>query len=148
MNLRPYMSDTAGEPLLYSLYALVVHSGDTCLDGHFFCYTKVKSNFFLDRVKYARKTNFLVSVTGKQGFWETRSPSGLIWTCFGVLFVQLLSLFGVVEKTCRSFPEMDDFLCRPAMDYGTRWMMSLWIIVASTQFSGSKPTCCSMPGNN
>uniref|UniRef100_A0A8C5TGH7 Ubiquitin carboxyl-terminal hydrolase n=1 Tax=Malurus cyaneus samueli TaxID=2593467 RepID=A0A8C5TGH7_9PASS len=40
LDLRPYMSDIAGEPLLYSLYALVVHSGDTCLDGHFFCYTK------------------------------------------------------------------------------------------------------------
>ncbi|XP_064252618.1 ubiquitin carboxyl-terminal hydrolase 42-like isoform X4 [Passer domesticus] len=43
LDLRPYMSDTAGEPLLYSLYALVVHSGDTCLDGHFFCYTKASN---------------------------------------------------------------------------------------------------------
>ncbi|NWI73483.1 UBP42 hydrolase, partial [Dryoscopus gambensis] len=40
LDLRPYMSDTAGEPLLYSLYAVVVHSGHTCLEGHFFCYTK------------------------------------------------------------------------------------------------------------
>ncbi|RMB92068.1 hypothetical protein DUI87_31597 [Hirundo rustica rustica] len=40
LNLRPYMSDPAGEPLLYSLYAVVVHSGHTCLGGHFFCYTK------------------------------------------------------------------------------------------------------------
>ncbi|NWW83131.1 UBP42 hydrolase, partial [Climacteris rufus] len=43
LDLRPYMSDTAGEPLLYSLYALVVHSGDTCLGGHFFCYTKASN---------------------------------------------------------------------------------------------------------
>ncbi|NWV11631.1 UBP42 hydrolase, partial [Ptilonorhynchus violaceus] len=43
LDLRPYMSDPAGEPLLYSLYAIVVHSGDTCLGGHFFCYTKASN---------------------------------------------------------------------------------------------------------
>ncbi|KAM4757178.1 ubiquitin carboxyl-terminal hydrolase 36-like [Cyanocitta cristata] len=43
LDLRPYMSDTAGGPLLYSLYAVVVHSGHTCLEGHFFCYTKVSN---------------------------------------------------------------------------------------------------------
>ncbi|NXB01648.1 UBP42 hydrolase, partial [Cnemophilus loriae] len=43
LDLRPYMSDPAGEPLLYSLYAVVVHSGHTCLGGHFFCYTKASN---------------------------------------------------------------------------------------------------------
>ncbi|NWI52375.1 UBP42 hydrolase, partial [Calyptomena viridis] len=46
LDLRPYMSDTAREPLLYSLYAVVVHSGDTCLDGHFFCYTKASNGLW------------------------------------------------------------------------------------------------------
>ncbi|NWU18201.1 UBP42 hydrolase, partial [Cephalopterus ornatus] len=46
LDLLPYMSDTAGEPLLYSLYAVVVHSGDTCLDGHFFCYTKASNGLW------------------------------------------------------------------------------------------------------
>ncbi|NXS10312.1 UBP42 hydrolase, partial [Neodrepanis coruscans] len=46
LDLRPYMSDTAGEPVLYSLYAVVVHSGDTCLDGHFFCYTKANGLWY------------------------------------------------------------------------------------------------------
>ncbi|XP_005058769.1 PREDICTED: ubiquitin carboxyl-terminal hydrolase 42-like isoform X3 [Ficedula albicollis] len=40
LDLRPYMSDPDREPLLYSLYAVVVHSGHTCLGGHFFCYIK------------------------------------------------------------------------------------------------------------
>ncbi|NXU01906.1 UBP42 hydrolase, partial [Buphagus erythrorhynchus] len=40
LDLRPYMSDPDGEPLLYSLYAVVVHTGHTCLEGHFLCYTK------------------------------------------------------------------------------------------------------------
>uniref|UniRef100_A0A8C3QSB2 USP domain-containing protein n=1 Tax=Cyanoderma ruficeps TaxID=181631 RepID=A0A8C3QSB2_9PASS len=46
LDLRPYMSDTAGEPLLCSLYAIVVHSGDTCLEGHFFCYTKASNGLW------------------------------------------------------------------------------------------------------
>ncbi|NWT09979.1 UBP42 hydrolase, partial [Vireo altiloquus] len=43
LDLRPYMSDTAGDALLYSLYALVVHSGHSCLEGHFYCYTKASN---------------------------------------------------------------------------------------------------------
>ncbi|CAN8194279.1 unnamed protein product [Coccothraustes coccothraustes] len=46
LDLRPYMSDTAGEPLLYSLYAIVVHSGDTCLEGHFLCYAKASNGLW------------------------------------------------------------------------------------------------------
>ncbi|NXN79102.1 UBP42 hydrolase, partial [Bombycilla garrulus] len=43
LDLRPYMSEPVGEPLLYSLYAVVVHSGHTCLGGHFFCYIKASN---------------------------------------------------------------------------------------------------------
>ncbi|NXR72493.1 UBP42 hydrolase, partial [Pycnonotus jocosus] len=43
LDLLPYMSEPAGEPLLYSLYAVVVHTGHTCLGGHFFCYTKASN---------------------------------------------------------------------------------------------------------
>ncbi|NXM70680.1 UBP42 hydrolase, partial [Serilophus lunatus] len=46
LDLQPYMSDIPGELLLYSLYAVVVHSGDTCLDGHFFCYTKASNGLW------------------------------------------------------------------------------------------------------
>ncbi|NWI78992.1 UBP42 hydrolase, partial [Dryoscopus gambensis] len=46
LDLRPYMSDPAGEPLLCSLYAIVVHSGDTCLEGHFLCYTKASNGLW------------------------------------------------------------------------------------------------------
>ncbi|NXO26143.1 UBP42 hydrolase, partial [Cisticola juncidis] len=46
LDLRPYMSDTAGGPLLCSLYAIVVHSGDSCLEGHFLCYTKASNGLW------------------------------------------------------------------------------------------------------
>ncbi|XP_074875429.1 ubiquitin carboxyl-terminal hydrolase 42-like [Buteo buteo] len=40
LDLQPYMSQTAGEVLLYSLYAVLVHRGDSCRAGHYLCYTK------------------------------------------------------------------------------------------------------------
>ncbi|XP_032565464.1 ubiquitin carboxyl-terminal hydrolase 42-like [Chiroxiphia lanceolata] len=46
LDLQPYMSEEAEEPLLYSLYSVVVHSGETCLAGHFFCYTKASDGLW------------------------------------------------------------------------------------------------------
>ena len=45
LDLGPYMSQAEGEALHYSLYAVLVHSGASCHGGHYFCYTKVVSNF-------------------------------------------------------------------------------------------------------
>ncbi|KAM6326813.1 ubiquitin carboxyl-terminal hydrolase 42-like [Alca torda] len=46
LDLRPYMCQTAGEPLLYSLYAVLVHSGGSCRAGHYFCYTKASDGLW------------------------------------------------------------------------------------------------------
>ncbi|XP_074701131.1 ubiquitin carboxyl-terminal hydrolase 17-like protein 6 [Strix aluco] len=46
LDLRPYMSQTAGEPLLYSLYAVLVHQGASCLAGHYYCYTKASNGLW------------------------------------------------------------------------------------------------------
>ncbi|NXW25617.1 UBP42 hydrolase, partial [Circaetus pectoralis] len=48
LDLRPYMSQTAGEPLLYSLYAVLVHSGNSCHSGHYFCYTKASNGLWYE----------------------------------------------------------------------------------------------------
>ncbi|XP_074697410.1 ubiquitin carboxyl-terminal hydrolase 42-like [Strix aluco] len=48
LDLRPYTSQTAGEPLLYSLYAVLVHSGDTCHTGHFYCYVKASDGLWYE----------------------------------------------------------------------------------------------------
>ncbi|XP_074995472.1 ubiquitin carboxyl-terminal hydrolase 42-like [Calonectris borealis] len=48
LDLRPYTSQTAGEPLLYSLYAVLVHSGDSCHEGHYFCYTKASNGLWYE----------------------------------------------------------------------------------------------------
>ncbi|KAM6244873.1 ubiquitin carboxyl-terminal hydrolase 42-like [Spheniscus humboldti] len=48
LDLRPYTSQTAGEPLLYALYAVLVHSGGSCHAGHYFCYTKASNGLWYE----------------------------------------------------------------------------------------------------
>ncbi|OPL21468.1 hypothetical protein AM593_04696, partial [Mytilus galloprovincialis] len=43
LNIRPYMSIRQGEPVQYSLYAVLVHSGVHCNSGHYYCYVKSPS---------------------------------------------------------------------------------------------------------
>ncbi|KAF1406491.1 Ubiquitin carboxyl-terminal hydrolase 42, partial [Spheniscus humboldti] len=48
LDLQPYTSQTAGEPLLYALYAVLVHSGDGCYAGHYFCCTKASNGLWYE----------------------------------------------------------------------------------------------------
>ncbi|XP_076745274.1 uncharacterized protein LOC112435439 [Maylandia zebra] len=43
LDLRPFMSQSHGEPQLYRLYAVLVHSGLSCHTGHYFCYIKASN---------------------------------------------------------------------------------------------------------
>ncbi|KAM4662190.1 ubiquitin carboxyl-terminal hydrolase 36 [Discoglossus pictus] len=43
LNIRPYMSQTNGDPVMYALYAVLVHSGYSCHAGHYYCYVKASS---------------------------------------------------------------------------------------------------------
>ncbi|KAJ8251460.1 hypothetical protein GJAV_G00221590 [Gymnothorax javanicus] len=43
LNIRPYMSQTSGEPVMYGLYAVLVHSGYSCHAGHYYCYVKASN---------------------------------------------------------------------------------------------------------
>ncbi|XP_054988438.1 ubiquitin carboxyl-terminal hydrolase 36 isoform X2 [Sorex araneus] len=43
LNIRPYMSQNSGEPVVYGLYAVLVHSGYSCHAGHYYCYVKASS---------------------------------------------------------------------------------------------------------
>ncbi|NWZ60663.1 UBP42 hydrolase, partial [Haliaeetus albicilla] len=48
LDLRPYMSQPDGESLFYSLYAVLVHSGNGCHSGHYFCYTKASNGLWYE----------------------------------------------------------------------------------------------------
>ncbi|XP_061232900.1 ubiquitin carboxyl-terminal hydrolase 36 [Neopsephotus bourkii] len=43
LNLRPYMSESEGDPVMYGLYAVLVHSGYSCHAGHYYCYVKASN---------------------------------------------------------------------------------------------------------
>ncbi|OCT80350.1 hypothetical protein XELAEV_18027158mg [Xenopus laevis] len=43
LDLWGYTSEPNGTPILYSLFAVLVHAGTTCNSGHYFCYVKVKN---------------------------------------------------------------------------------------------------------
>ncbi|XP_021010734.1 ubiquitin carboxyl-terminal hydrolase 17-like protein D, partial [Mus caroli] len=40
LDLKPYLSQTTGGPLPYTLYEVLVHDGATCHSGHYFCSVK------------------------------------------------------------------------------------------------------------
>ncbi|NXY05719.1 UBP42 hydrolase, partial [Pteruthius melanotis] len=68
LDLRPYMSDTAGEAVLYSLYAVVVHSGRTCLQGHFYCYTKASNGQWYEMNDVTVDSCGIHTVLGQQAY--------------------------------------------------------------------------------
>ncbi|NXQ99227.1 UBP36 hydrolase, partial [Sagittarius serpentarius] len=43
LNIRPYMSQNKGDPVMYELYAVLVHSGYSCHAGHYYCYVKASN---------------------------------------------------------------------------------------------------------
>ncbi|KAM6429212.1 ubiquitin carboxyl-terminal hydrolase 42-like [Rhynochetos jubatus] len=48
LDLRPYMSQTDGEPVLYSLYAVLVHRGVSHHAGHYACYVKASNGLWYE----------------------------------------------------------------------------------------------------
>ncbi|XP_059344173.1 ubiquitin carboxyl-terminal hydrolase 42-like [Ammospiza nelsoni] len=68
LDLRPYTSDPAGEPIFYSLYAVVVHTGHTCLGGHFFCYTKASNGQWYKMNDVSVDSCAIHTVLGQQAY--------------------------------------------------------------------------------
>ncbi|XP_057717465.1 ubiquitin carboxyl-terminal hydrolase 36 [Corythoichthys intestinalis] len=46
LNIRPYMSQSSGDPVTYGLYAVLVHSGYSCHAGHYYCYVKASNGLW------------------------------------------------------------------------------------------------------
>ncbi|CAM9135114.1 unnamed protein product, partial [Bubo scandiacus] len=42
LDIRPYMLEK-GDPVMYSLYAVLVHAGYSCHAGHYYCYVKASN---------------------------------------------------------------------------------------------------------
>ncbi|RLV98091.1 hypothetical protein DV515_00011085 [Chloebia gouldiae] len=112
LDLRPYMSDPVGEPILYSLYAVVVHTGRTCLGGHFFCYTKVKSSFPPDREERVLGSQMILTALRAVKLGEF-----LLWGWIGLVLV--CSWFG--SFLCRNTVPLSRDGCLPLQASNGQW---------------------------
>uniref|UniRef100_A0A8C5XYB8 Ubiquitin carboxyl-terminal hydrolase n=1 Tax=Microcebus murinus TaxID=30608 RepID=A0A8C5XYB8_MICMU len=43
LDMQPYMSQQKRGPLVYLLYAVLVHAGSSCQSGHYFCFVKARN---------------------------------------------------------------------------------------------------------
>ncbi|XP_071583001.1 uncharacterized protein [Heliangelus exortis] len=46
LDLGPYLAEASGAAQFYSLYAVLVHSGENYHTGHYFCYTKARNGIW------------------------------------------------------------------------------------------------------
>lgn len=51
LDLGTYMSEGTGGPLLYTLYAVLVHEGFRCQAGHYYCFVKVNMHLVSSSVE-------------------------------------------------------------------------------------------------
>ncbi|XP_023802575.1 ubiquitin carboxyl-terminal hydrolase 42-like isoform X1 [Cyanistes caeruleus] len=68
LDLRPYMSEGDGEPLYYSLYAVLVHSGYSCHEGHYFCYTKASNGLWYQMDDESVEVRSIDTALGQQAY--------------------------------------------------------------------------------
>lgn len=45
-DMRAYMSQRQGPPIVYLLYAVLVHQGVSCNSGHYFCFVRNSNNLW------------------------------------------------------------------------------------------------------
>ncbi|KAK2502945.1 hypothetical protein MC885_020590 [Smutsia gigantea] len=68
LDIRPYMSQSNGEPIIYVLYAVLVHSGFNCHAGHYFCYIKASNGLWYQMNDSTVSTSDIRSVLNQQAY--------------------------------------------------------------------------------
>ncbi|XP_056286682.1 ubiquitin carboxyl-terminal hydrolase 42 [Pseudoliparis swirei] len=68
LDLRPFMSQAQGEPQVYGLYAVLVHSGFSCHAGHYFCYIKASNGQWFQMNDSSVSVSDLRSVLNQQAY--------------------------------------------------------------------------------
>ncbi|MGH0139235.1 UNVERIFIED_CONTAM: hypothetical protein FKN15_068644 [Acipenser sinensis] len=76
LDIRPFMSQYNGEPILYGLYAVLVHSGFSCQAGHYYCYIKASNGQWYQMNDSIVSTSDIRSVLNQQAYvlFYIRSP--------------------------------------------------------------------------
>ncbi|XP_060029228.1 ubiquitin carboxyl-terminal hydrolase 42 isoform X2 [Erinaceus europaeus] len=68
LDIRPYMSQPSGEPIIYVLYAVLVHTGFNCHAGHYFCYIKASNGLWYQMNDSIVSTSDIRSVLSQQAY--------------------------------------------------------------------------------
>ncbi|XP_012705388.2 LOW QUALITY PROTEIN: ubiquitin carboxyl-terminal hydrolase 42 [Fundulus heteroclitus] len=68
LDLRPFMSQSQGEPQIYGLYAVLVHSGFSCHAGHYFCYIKASNGQWYQMNDSSVSVSDIRSVLNQQAY--------------------------------------------------------------------------------
>ncbi|XP_051925583.1 ubiquitin carboxyl-terminal hydrolase 42 isoform X2 [Hippocampus zosterae] len=68
LDLRPFMSQSQGEPQLYGLFAVLVHSGFSCHAGHYFCYIKASNGQWFQMNDSSVTVSDIRSVVNQQAY--------------------------------------------------------------------------------
>ncbi|XP_069762121.1 ubiquitin carboxyl-terminal hydrolase 42 [Narcine bancroftii] len=68
LDIRPYMSQSNGEPVVYALYAVLVHSGFSCHAGHYYCYIKASNGQWYQMNDSLVSTSDIRSVLNQQAY--------------------------------------------------------------------------------
>lgn len=68
LDLRPFMSQTQGDPQVYGLYAVLVHSGFSCHAGHYFCYIKASNGQWYQMNDSSVSVSDIRSVLNQQAY--------------------------------------------------------------------------------
>ncbi|XP_008436360.1 ubiquitin carboxyl-terminal hydrolase 42 [Poecilia reticulata] len=68
LELRPFMSQSQGEPQIYGLYAVLVHSGFSCHAGHYFCYIKASNGQWYQMNDSSVSVSDIRSVLNQQAY--------------------------------------------------------------------------------
>ncbi|XP_047465111.1 ubiquitin carboxyl-terminal hydrolase 42 [Mugil cephalus] len=68
LDLQPFMSQSQGEPQVYALYAVLVHSGFSCHAGHYFCYIKASNGQWYQMNDSSVSVSDIRSVLNQQAY--------------------------------------------------------------------------------
>ncbi|XP_045925330.1 ubiquitin carboxyl-terminal hydrolase 42 isoform X3 [Micropterus dolomieu] len=68
LDLRPFMSQSQGDPQVYGLYAVLVHSGFSCHAGHYFCYIKASNGQWYQMNDSSVSVSDIRSVLNQQAY--------------------------------------------------------------------------------
>ncbi|TRY78950.1 hypothetical protein DNTS_018828 [Danionella cerebrum] len=84
LDLRPYMSQSHGEPQIYALYAVLVHSGFSCHAGHYYCYIKASNGQWYQMNDSSVTLSDTRTVLNQQAYllFYIRSPDGKVASNF------------------------------------------------------------------